>query len=130
MRSSSMSGWLKRTESSSSCWRCLCLIIDHHQYLLNRHQVFQLMVIKVVGNYIHLGSVLVFVDKQEHADGLLKVFNRILALIEIIHVELIRIFHINHSNRIFHVNFSIRIFHRQLFKQDISLSTIQREDLI
>ena len=88
------------------------------------------MVIKVVGNYIHLGSVLVFVDKQEHADGLLKVFNRILALIEIIHVELIRIFHINHSNRIFHVNFSIRIFHRQLFKQDISLSTIQREDLI
>ena len=94
MRLSSMSGWLKRTESSSSCWRCLCIIIDHHQYLLNRHQVFQSMVIKVVGNYIHLGSVLVFVDKQEHADGLLKVFQRILPLF--------RIFHVNLSNRIFH----------------------------
>ena len=41
-----------------------------------------IFVIKVVGNYIHLGSVLVFVDKQEHADGLLKVLKRIFALTE------------------------------------------------
>ena len=34
----------------------------------------------MVGNYIHLGSVLVFVDKQEHADGLLKVFLLIMNL--------------------------------------------------
>ena len=57
----------------------------------NLHLVFRSTIyflsIKVVGNYIHLGSVLVFVDKQEHADGLLKVWQRILVLIRIFQSE-------------------------------------------
>jgi len=45
--------------------------IEQHVWVVEEDGKF-LKLLEVVGNYIHLGSVLVFVDKQEHADGLLK----------------------------------------------------------
>merc|ERR1719154_163726 len=45
--------------------------IEQHAIVVEEDKKF-LKLLEVVGNYVHLGSVLVFVDKQEHADGLLK----------------------------------------------------------
>merc|ERR1719295_1739348 len=45
--------------------------IEQHVWVVEEDGKF-LKLLEVVGNYIHLGSGLVFVDKQEHADGLLK----------------------------------------------------------
>merc|ERR1719509_605806 len=45
--------------------------IEQHAFVVEEDKKF-LKLLEVVGNYVHLGSVLVFVDKQEHADGLLK----------------------------------------------------------
>jgi len=56
--------------------------IEQHVWVVEEDGKF-LKLLEVVGNYIHLGSVLVFVDKQEHADGLLKVFLLIMNLIYI-----------------------------------------------
>jgi len=45
--------------------------IEQHICVIDEDAKF-LKLLEVIGNYIHLGSVLIFVDKQEHADGLLK----------------------------------------------------------
>jgi len=45
--------------------------IEQHVMVLEEDGKF-LKLLEVLGNYVDLGSVLIFVDKQEHADGLLK----------------------------------------------------------
>lgn len=45
--------------------------IDQHVSVLEEEAKF-LKLLEILGNYVDLGQVIVFVDKQEHADGLLK----------------------------------------------------------